>query len=139
MKLLTLDVGVTTGWSLWENEELQDSGVFDHETAQGNLCALQQRDPTLIVAERAVPHGLDTASLACAAVMHDVNTTFGDKVRWITASQWKPAMQSRRRNVAAEANGRLGRTRLIVHELDAICIGRFTILFKKGKWYGVPV
>ena len=127
MKVLSIDPGVTTGWSVVGKEKVYESGTLRLSTS-GALgfrfflrAVVNQHSPDAVVIERGPSHERQSNNLM---LRQDgiLNEEFPD-AQWMTPNEWKPTPRGKSKVPKGTTQ----------HEQDSIRMGREFIHINRRK------
>lgn len=122
MYLLSLDLGRTTGWGLWkdENHAFKYGQTTDIEALFMKIREYGQ--PKHVVVEKPVvirgPLGDEMTGLIART-----EAEYGDSIIYVTAAQWKP------HPLVRDFLHEIRTLKVSVHTRDALCIGCYALNF----------
>ena len=123
-RLLTLDVGVTTGYAFFIDGQFQGSGNIEFSRLPVELQEMKYAlEPTEVVAEMPIPIGFGELSGLLNTAMQLVPMVFPN-VQRITAADWKGT-----RALTADLPQVVDRPKWTTHQKDAYRIGYWKMNF----------
>lgn len=126
MDTLSLDLGRTTGFAFFRDDDLQKVGEFV-DPNEGFLLIRTLTHPDHVVVEKPIVIRGELGN-EMAGLIARTEAEYGDKITYVNASQWKPHPLTKR----ILKNTR--KKNLSKHEKDAICIaGWFLFVHLQGR------
>ena len=126
MDTLALDLGRTTGFALFHDDDLSKVGEFV-DPDEGYLMIRTLTQPDQVVVEKPIVIRGELGN-EMAGLIARTEAEYGDKITYVTPSQWKP------HPLTKKILHNMRRKNLTKHEKDAICIaGWFLFVHLQGK------